>query len=330
MPAVRKGKMNPFDRKLPKTDNSPQVAAILIADFHLSHVPPVSRSAEKSWYAAMADPLRQIKDLVNKHKVPVICPGDVFDRWNSPPELINFALVQLPKMYAVPGQHDLAHHRYNDIQKSAYWTLVKAGKIVNLEPESPVEVGEGGKALRLHGFPWGFPVKSLKNPDDLVLEIAVVHAYIWSKTTSYPGAPKEGHFRAVQKTALGYHLVVSGDNHQPFLTGYKRDGKFPQIYNCGGLMRRKSDEKDRPCYAGLLWTNGEVTRVELDCSEDKWIDGKDTPIIERGADMAEFLEELSSLGDAAIDFADAIRRRLDQGDSPPNVRQILLEAMEKK
>lgn len=320
---------SPFDRKLPKADNSPQVAAILLADIHLSQTPPVARSAEESWYEAMADPLRQVKDLVDKYQVPVICAGDVFDKWNSPPELINFALTQLPKMYAIPGQHDLPHHRYEDIRKSAFWTLVEAKKIINLEPEKPVEIGEGGKAIRLHGFPWGFPVEPLKESGGLVLKIAVVHAYIWSKATGYPGAPKEGYFRSVQKAALSYDLVVSGDNHIPFSTGFKKDMEFPLLYNCGGLMRRKSDERERPCYVGLLWTDGSVTTVELDCSEDKWIDGKDVPIVERGADMTEFLEELSSLGDATISFLEVIKHTMDKNGISQSVRDIILEAMEK-
>ena len=31
----------------------------------------------------------------NGHPVPVICAGDIFDRWNAPAELINFALAYL-------------------------------------------------------------------------------------------------------------------------------------------------------------------------------------------------------------------------------------------
>ena len=50
--------------------------------------------------------LEQIRDLQKEFDCPVICAGDIFDKWNSPPELINFAYDNLPEIYAIPGQHD--------------------------------------------------------------------------------------------------------------------------------------------------------------------------------------------------------------------------------
>ena len=163
----------------------------------------------------------------------------------------------------------------------------------------------------------------------MVLEVAVVNSYIWSEMSKsgYPGAPEEMKLKSYTKKVKGYHVAVFGDNHLPFLTSV--DGHKTKVLNCGGLMRRISNEKERPCYVGLLWSDGTVTREELDCSEDKWIDEKDAPIIQDGEGMKEFLEELSSLGDAAINFADAVHRRLEAGCVNRDVYKIILGAMEK-
>lgn len=262
-------------------------------------------------------------------------PETCFDKWNSPAELINFALRNLPPMYAVPGQHDLPYHRYDDRGKSAYWTLVLNEKLTSLVPGQPLILKEGtGKGvIRLHGFPWGFPVEPLKDPGGLVLEVAVVHDLIWTSKTGFKDAPEDKRLKECSKRLGGYHVAVFGDNHKGFLQCQHPSAAidYPMaVLNCGGFMRRKSDERECPCYVGLLWTDGSVTRVELDCSEDKWIDKKDAPITERGEGMVEFLEELGELSDAAINFGDAVRRRIDQGDSSQSVRQIVLEAMKGK
>ena len=116
------------------------VIALLVGDIHLSAKAPLCRAKEPDWFEAMARPLMELVDLqkqIGKESdgiPPILCAGDVFDRWNSPPELINFALEYLPpQMYSIPGQHDLPNHNYNEIDRSAYWTLVAANKITNVE-----------------------------------------------------------------------------------------------------------------------------------------------------------------------------------------------------
>ena len=95
--------------------------ALVCSDIHLCHTRPTSRSAEPDWYEAMARRLHQVDEIASYQQVPVLCAGDVFDRWNSPPELINFAIKNMPPMWAVPGQHDLPHHRLDEVHRSGLW-----------------------------------------------------------------------------------------------------------------------------------------------------------------------------------------------------------------
>ena len=60
-----------------------KVIAILTADIHLSHKPPVWRSNEPDWYAAMRRPLYELQDLQQKYECPILAAGDMCNKWNS-------------------------------------------------------------------------------------------------------------------------------------------------------------------------------------------------------------------------------------------------------
>ena len=298
---------------------NPHPIAIFISDIHLSHKPPLARALEPDWYEAMARPLREVDEAAANLNIPIICAGDLFDRWNSPAELINFALDVLPEMCAIPGQHDLPHHSYADMKRSAFWTMVKAKRVRLLDPTNTNWIRSTG----FHAFPWGFPLKNratrgvtkIKNE----LHIAVVHAYCWVGKHKYPGAPEEGHVSAFFHK--GYDAMFFGDNHKGFING--------QLCNCGGFMRRKVDEVDSiPCY-NVLYSDGEIIRMPLDCSEDIILDQtKLDEEIEKVLDVSEFIEQLQDLGSGALDFRDAVSRFLRKNSVTDSVKERVLEAVD--
>ena len=185
--------------------------AILCSDLHLSLTAPVARTAEPDWLAAQGRVLKQVRLLQElAFDVPVIYAGDVFDRWNVSPELINWVIDNLPHGYAIPGQHDLPLHQYEDVNRSAYWTLVKAGVIEDLEYGKPIVVND---RLVLYGFPWGKKILSLADPIKGKLNVAVVHAYCWKAGYCYPGASQSVGVAEMSKMLSGYDAATFGDNH---------------------------------------------------------------------------------------------------------------------
>lgn len=315
--------------------------AVLVADLHLSLRPPAARSAEPDWLATQAGylkQLRQIADLSERKAsgqltLPVICAGDLFDKPNPSPELINFAIKHLPAMHAVPGQHDLNYHRYEDLKKTAYWTLVEAGKVVDLKPGKPVEVNSGGTALRLHGFPWGISVYPPKDPHDLLLEVAVIHSYIWTMGTGYPGAPGGHRARNWLKCVYNFDVAVFGDNHKSFSYSPPPGSVYKTlVWNCGGFIRRRTDEKNHRPSVGLLYADGSVKRTYLDTGRDRFIDDRVEQVKSslKGAEILDFLEELENLADKDIDFRGAIMEWLDREKVPAEVRRTVLQALEER
>ena len=311
---------------MPTVRTTDQVIAILCSDIHLSHRCPVARDEEPDWYSAMARPLAQLRDLAAKHHAPVLCAGDIFDKWNSPPELINFALKHLPDMIAVPGQHDLPYHNMDLIDKSAFWTLVQAGKVI-IPDRLGMSYGGEGK-LTIFGFPWGTPLTGPPAVHSVGrFKLALVHKYIWIDGCGYPGASHESHLLTMPKNSLtDYDLAVFGDNHMAFITS---EGNT-QVYNPGTLMRRKADEIPYRPTVGLLHRSGKIEIHFLDDSEDIITELDDLPQsreLKENPNLSDFMEKLSRLQTTGIDFRDAMLQMLEATKPPAAVRRIVLDAL---
>jgi len=323
-----------------RTKTVPEPLAIVCSDIHLSHTPPAARAAEPDWYAAQARVLEQLVDAARVsvpgkkgtyRNLPILCAGDVFDRWNSQPELINFAINVLPKMYAIPGQHDLPYHRNEDIYKSAYWTLVEEGTIDNLGPDGrarPIKSLED--KMCIHGFWWGRNLHGIEgredNPEDESIYLALIHRYVWQPGYEYQGAPTEARASGTAKQLAGFDVAVFGDNHAGFEQA--GSGSFPTIYNCGGLIRRKQDERHYKPAVGILMSDGTVERHYLDTSEDKWVDSEGETDTAPQIDLQEFLADLEKLEEEGLDFEAAVRRWIEENKPSQEVERLLLSSME--
>jgi hypothetical protein len=316
---------------LPKLRSADRVVGVVASDCHFSHKVPIARSAEPDWYAAQERVLEQIKFLCTSYTyqekpVPFIIAGDVVDKPEQPPELINFLLRLLPdEVIAVAGQHDLLHHNITDIHKSAYWTLCEAGKIQHIEKKLNLPC-----QIRLYGFSWQQEIvppklKTARN-------VAIIHSYIWMKGCSYTGVEMETSVKSWSKKLYGYDSAFFGDNHKGFFQMTEvQDGSEPWIMNCGAMIRRKADEINYQPQVGLLLESGTFTTVNLPTDEDKWLDvDKALDIIESGAEVAEFLDELGSLGGSALNFIDAVMAFLKHHKVGGAVRDKITKLMESK
>ena len=310
-----------------------EVLAVTCSDVHLTLTAPISRSNEPDWLEAQGRVLDQVKEIADKHQVPVIYAGDIFHKNNAPPELINWAIGRLPWGYAVPGQHDLPHHVYDDVRKSAYWTLVEVGNIVDLEwNEVQVEEHSDYK-LALYGFPWGKDIRYIDHdiPTGADLyNVAVIHKYIWVAGKTFVGAPEEEKLSAYKKELRGFDVATFGDNHKGF-TGVADDCK---VINNGCLIPRRADELNYEPFVGLICLDEDgyvcVSTEKLDISQDLWsLDesmSADAELIKE--DMGRFLKELKSLNSDEYNFKDAVTHFLATNKVSEGVKGILLDVLE--
>lgn len=304
----------------------PKVLAVLCSDIHLQSKPPLARAGEPDWFKAMKRPLDELRHLQTKHNVPIICAGDIFDYWKSSPELISFAVEHLPKMVVVAGQHDLPYHSYPDIYKSALWTLSLIGRVVIMSPGQPYRFD----SFTATGFPWGFPITKTKDKKrGEMLQLAVVHAYCWTKHYCFEGASDSfrlSNYRS-QLKECGYNAAVFGDNHKGFLSDGNDDPPIP-VLNSGAMMRRRSDEKSYRPQVGLLMSDGSISLFPLNVSQDVFVENvKDVEHAETAMEMSAFMKELEDIRDSDLDFAERVRQKLEQSDVGPRTRKVILESI---
>lgn len=295
------------------------VIGIFCSDLHLSLRPPVVRAGEKDWFRAMERPLLQLRALQESHRdVPIFCAGDIFDRWNSPPELINWALEALPRMMAIPGQHDLPLHNLGAIKKSAFWTLLMANKLIPWKTTFD--------NINLFCYPWGEEIAPLL-PEDRVegkLNVALVHSYIWRKGWSYPNAPESSHVFSKREVLETYDVVVFGDNH----LGFQCKAGDTWIYNCGAFMVRRADRIDYKPRVGLLYKSGKIAPYELDVSEVV----VSAPVLDKKEDedtrFATFLQDLTAMETTTLNFDEVIKQVLANPLIKEAVKTAVLEALD--
>ena len=169
------------------------IVAKFTSDWHLRHKRPSFRSTEKDWYQVMFRFFEQIlsigDDLSRPNSPPIFVAGDILDSAKEPPELINFLLDHMPTVYAIPGNHDLPNHNLKDIHKTSYYTLQKAGKIVNVPMNCPVEVGN----VVVQGVPWGCKAPK-RQTNSLITHVLLGHRFIYSGDKPFPGVDGSAHF----------------------------------------------------------------------------------------------------------------------------------------
>lgn len=310
--------------KLDKLDHlKGEVTSLHISDLHWDKTPPRFRSLEKDiWWQAQLRPLREVCNLQEKFHCPVVVAGDLFHKWNADPETISFAIEQIKvPWYAIPGNHDLKHHNLEDLPKTAFCTLVKAGKIIPLEYDKPLEVGD----VVLHGFPYGTVLKPCPTPSrTFVINVAVVHTYVWTAESEGGGASDENRLKSIREQLGGYDVIHFGDNHKTFLIEGRRS-----YFNPGSFQIRNSDQREhRPC-VGLLQRNHKFHLHYLNCDQDQYLDIE--PEEEKKLiDMTGFIEEINNLSSELIDFKEIVMDWLRRNPVSKGVETLLLQHLEKK
>ena len=325
---------------------SPSVpVAVLVSDVHLSHKAPPCRAEQttEEWYAVMRGYLHQLWAACRPEPfdtpLPILVAGDLFDRWDSPPELINFAIEHWPKTktYAVPGQHDIPNHSADQIHRSAYETMLRAKVINNLIPEKLTRIHDAVWAV---GFPWGCgldPKGTLskiwggQRSCDRV--VAVAHTPVWSNKKPFPDAPDDACLGQVMRRFAGWDVVHTGDYHKAAFWNrtLSLPSATPTVFNPGTFMIRRSDEIGQNPMVGILHTDGTVKVHHLDKSQDRFVSAPQVAEAEAvGLDAGDLLKELRSAADRGIDFLQAVARAVASKEFGPLVHKFIDKCLEDK
>jgi hypothetical protein len=183
--------------------------------------------------------------------------------------------------------------------------------------------------MNVWGYPWGEEVEGLRELEkdegyEDVMDVALIHSYVWQGRHKYPGAPASSNIKSLREKLIGYDVAVFGDNHD----GFTSSSGDCVVYNCGCLIRRKSDERHYKPAVGLLYEDGKVGRHFLDTSEDRWIDEEDVPTESSPDGLDDFIEELKGLDVVAgLDYRGELLRYIKDHGVSDSTKRELLDAM---
>lgn len=283
------------------------------------------RKEKDTWSKFQRAVLGTLAQLKCDHACPLFISGDLFDKWDSSAALINQTIACLPVCCGIPGNHDLPNHNYSQIDQSAYWTLVEAGRLNTLTPagNQPQSVEQ----LLVTPFPCGFPPGPPTEKHSLALNVAIVHDYIWTEKTGHPNAPAVKRYGKQFAKVAEYDVAFFGDNHHGFLI--EKENKVT-ICNTGCLIQRKSNEAKLRPFVALLLSDGTVKRHYLELKAE-WSDlGKEVDQIQStlNADLTGFIEEMADTRRHGGDWKSTVKFWCHEQKIKDSVKIIIMKAVE--
>lgn len=204
-----------------------KATAILAADLHIRADIPMCRTDD--YLKAQFDKLEFIFGLCEENDCPLLVAGDIGNKSQWPNWLLEKTISIINKygidIICIPGQHDLPEHRLDYWEKSGCGVLHQA-KVARTLTLSILY----HNIFRIFPFGYGNEVSHCK--PTFPLKIAMSHQMVIENKPLWPGqeAPKGN---ALLKKFPEYNLILTGDNHNPFVAEYQ--GRL--LVNPGSMMR---------------------------------------------------------------------------------------------
>jgi len=239
------------------------VDAVLTADWHIRATAPECRLDD--FLSAMWKKVEYVLKLTRTHNCPILLAGDLGHHSQWPNWLIE-KLQRLIEKYNVPivmipGQHDLPNHNIGLWYKSAVGILSKKhlkvlGLIYDINTSKIVNNKNAwdDNAFLAIGYPYGVEIQKPYASKEEV-PIAMAHQMVIDNKQDWPGQ-KASTATGLLRKFSGYKLILTGDNHKPFVVKYK--GRL--LVNPGSLMRTTAAQADHKPRV-YLW-DSEANEVE--------------------------------------------------------------------
>jgi len=298
--------------------------AICSADWHIRSDTPTCRTDNYS--GAQKKKIKFILDLAGKHDCPILIAGDLGHRpvWGD--ELLNLTInIIAPKLrdnveiIMVPGQHDLLNHRIDMWDKRGLGVLEKKG-LLKYEYDY---ISIYKLQTNIHSFPYGKKIKETGFSD---INIALCHMMVIKsqKDKLWPDQKTHSAQWYLKKFPC-YDLIVTGDNHQSFVTEY--EGRF--LVNPGSLMRMTADQINHKPSVYLWYAKeNKVERVYLPI-EKNVIDRSHIEVKENHEEkINSFVQCLQDNIDIGFSFNDNLDRYIKKNKLKRPILNELKESME--
>ena len=302
--------------------------AVVAADLHLRETCPGFREPEE-FFPAQTKKLLHVRDLCNELGCPLLVAGDLFDHWKPSPFLLTFAFENLPeKVIVIPGQHDLLGHSLENIARTGLQTLASANRVLIRVRGSTTFLGAfTAQETSVYGYGYGEKAQNLKSRVKNALSVLLIHELCCDREQPWPGAGAATS-TSVQRRFSNYDFVVSGDNHQTFITP-GRVGKIPTHINPGSMMRTTIDQLDHVPSVFILFDDGTHCREAL--PHDKLTVSEDRKRVSLKSmneeDVLAYVRKTRKHFERGLSFEENLRKYFHKEQVDKVVRKIILEAL---
>lgn len=306
---------------------------IFTADWHLTDSQPICRTDD--YQKAQWKKIVFIKELQEKHNIPVLLAGDLFDKWKVSPRLESSAIRNLPNgILAIPGQHDLKNHNLNLIKETSINVLGSAEKIVlHTDNSSSITVHDVDPTKsflsgRMHTYPYGVPIKPLDDDPSQqkgVRNIALAHQLTYVGRT-WPGNTSSN-ARKLLRSLPGYDLIIIGDNHKTFVV--EEEGRL--LVSPGSLMRMSADQSDhKPCVFLYYAEDNHVEPVYLPIEQG--VINRDHLVRKQEKDkrIQAFVEKVRNQKNLGLNFKENLKTYFRDNKTDKQVEKLVWESLEER
>lgn len=292
---------------------------ILSADWHLREPTSVPRCyVGENFYEDQWEDLRFIRGLQLQHDCPVVVSGDIFDHWKTSPQLLSDTINHLPdKVIVIYGNHDLPQHNLDIRHKCGLYTLIQSGRVT-----LPSSISHGEYPFLIQGCSWGMEPNNKQATS--ITNILMWHTMTYLDEEPFPGCTAPNALSLLRKYK-DYRLIVTGDNHTPFVEDYK--GRL--LVNPGSLNRQKASQIDYKPRVYLWYADTNTVRpVYIPIKEGvisrEHIEDKEA----RNERITAYVERLNTTGNVTMSYSENLQIFMDQNKVKKSVQKIIFKSLE--
>ncbi len=295
--------------KTKKIVETMQVDLIICSDIHLREDRPVCRTDDfvntTQWRK-----MDVLCGLQSKYGCPVIHAGDLFHHWKPSPELLSKTIEHLPnQFYTVYGNHDLPQHNMDMVEKCGVYTLRTA---------NAVEISANNHGLSIEMKHWGE-----KPLNEKYKSILVWHVFNYQGAEPWPGCTSPTATKLLKQYPQ-YKLIITGDNHTPFVQEYK--GRL--LVNPGSLSRQKTDETHEPRVYLYNEASNTVVPFFIPIESDVITSEHLQREKQRDERITTFVSQLNEKWKVGLSFSENLKRFENKNNVRKSVMEIVYKAIE--
>jgi len=292
--------------------------AILTADWHLRDTQPICRTDnfwEEQW-----NKVNFIMELQKQYECPVFHSGDLFHTWKTSPYLLSTAIRFFtdcsefrngPSFFTVYGNHDLPQHSVELAERSGTYTLGTTGSITILCN------GHWGDATPTNS------ISDLLGGEEFQ-DIAIWHKFTYTGNKPWPNC-QESTAEQLLKKYPKYKLILTGDNHTPFVVKYKNR----ILVNPGSITRQTADQVSHTPKVYLWYAEKNIVKpvflpIKCDVITREHLEMKE----ERDNRMEAFISRLKEDWNVSLSFEDNLKEFLSANKLRKSVIELIHKAMD--